>query len=356
MADSAYIHIPFCKSKCKYCSFVSFAGLENKSSYIHALVKDISFNYRGENLKTLYFGGGTPSLINIEELGRIIKMFNLNTDCEVTLEMNPDDADEKYLSALLELGVNRLSMGSQTFDDKVLKLIGRRHNSEDTIRAVSIAKRVGFKNISLDLIYGLPCSNITKDLDIILELGIQHVSTYGLKIEEGSYFYKHKPENLPDEDMQADIYLEINEKLSSVGYKRYEVSNFAIAGFESRHNLNYWNNEEYYGFGAAAHGYINGTRYSKYKTLKQYIDNPELFEYEHVLSNKEKLEEEIFLGFRKEVGIDVQKIKEKYSIDFDNEYKSVLEKFSQYIIKTPKGYKFTLEGVLLSNCILSEFI
>ena len=168
MPKSAYIHIPFCKSKCKYCSFVSFVGM--KDNYFDALLADIWVNYKGEVLSTLYFGGGTPSLINPQTIAQIVSQFNLSNNCEVTFEMNPDDAKLDYLLALRDMGINRLSMGSQTFNNEVLKLIGRRHKAEDTIKAVETAKKAGFENISLDLIYGLPGVNIKEDLEIITSL------------------------------------------------------------------------------------------------------------------------------------------------------------------------------------------
>lgn len=357
MTDSVYIHIPFCKSKCKYCSFVSFVNEEKIQSYVEALLKEIDKYYRGESLKTLYFGGGTPSLLLAKELKKIIDKFQINHNCEVTLEMNPDDANEDYLKSLNSIGINRLSIGAQTFDNEVLKFIGRRHNFEQTIKTVQLAKDVGFKNISLDLIYGLPNANIESDLEKILQLNVQHISTYGLKIEEGSYFYKHYPENLPDEDMQADMYIKINEILNNAGFERYEISNFAQKGYESKHNLNYWNNEEYYGFGVAAHGYVDSIRYSNPNTLEKYLSAPFKHECEHIVTQQEKLEEEIFLGFRKSTGINTEKINKNFDLDFDQKYKKILNKYvPNYIAKTDKGYKLTLQGVLLSNNILAEFL
>lgn len=356
MPKSAYIHIPFCKSKCKYCSFVSYTGIE-PNNYFEFLLADINANYQGESLNTLYFGGGTPSLIEISQIEKVVSKFNFAKDCEITFEMNPDDAKFDYLKDLRSLGINRISMGSQTFNDEILKLIGRRHTSSDTIKAVDTAHKAGFENISLDLIYGLLEVNIKNDLNIISTLDLQHISTYGLKIEEGSYFYKHLPQNLPDDDMQADMYLVINEYLEQKGYYRYEISNFAKKGYESRHNLNYWNNAEYYGFGAAAHGYVNGIRYSKPEKLKEYSENPTSFASQHPVTKNEKLEEEIFLGFRKSEGINVDKINTEFEIDFDKEYKSILDKYlPHYIEKTSNGYKLTLDGVLLSNNILADFI
>lgn len=360
MATSVYIHIPFCKQKCKYCSFVSFASTEKILGYIFSLLKEIDTNYNGEELKTLYFGGGTPSLIETSYLKKIINKFNLASNCEITLEMNPDDAKFDYLKSLREVGINRLSIGSQTFDDNILKLIGRRHNSVQTLEAVQLAKIAGFDNISLDLIYGLPTQTIDSlknDLEIITNLEVQHISTYGLKIEENSFWGKFPPECIPDDDIQADMYLEVNKYLENKRFKRYEISNFALSGYESRHNLNYWNNAEYYGFGVAAHGYIDGIRYSNYCTLEEYMNNPAQHEHGHIQTEIEKLEEEIFLGFRREFGIETSVINDKFGINFEEKYKKVLSKYlPQYIAKTQNGYKLTLEGVLLSNNILADFL
>lgn len=373
MTKSAYIHIPFCKSKCKYCSFISYTKPDMITGYIYALLKDISDNYRGEELKTLYFGGGTPSLVPAELLGKVISKFKFQNEYELTVEVNPDDCTPEYLQALIKQGVNRLSIGSQTFDDNILKLIGRRHNSSDIIRTVEFAKNAGFENISVDLIYGLPTQTLEglrQDLDKFLSLEIQHISTYGLKIEADSYWgkYYNKADNRlvvpnsdriylpPDDDTQADMYEGVNEILERNGFYRYEVSNFAKKGYESKHNLNYWNNNEYYGFGAAAHGYVDGVRFYNYSELEKYMAAPSTHEYGKTLTEDEKLEEEIFLGFRKREGVNVNKIKEKFGIDFENKYKAILEKYSDFIEKTPAGYALNLKGVLVSNMILADFI
>ncbi len=359
MPKSAYIHIPFCKSKCNYCSFVSFNKPELITGYMYSLMKEITENYSGEILNTLYFGGGTPSLIPVDLISKVVKKFNITTDTEVTFEFNPDDCSQEYLSNLLNIGINRLSIGSQTFDDNILKIIGRRHNSEQIYNTVNAAKYAGFKNISVDLIYGLPSqtlSGLKDDIYKFLSLDIQHISTYGLKIEEGTAFYNNTPQNLPDGDVQADMYETINEELEKNGYLRYEISNFAKSGFESRHNLNYWNNEEYYGFGVAAHGYVDEVRYSNYLTIEDYLQNPSVHAQGKFLTEKEKLEEEIFLGFRKTEGINIDKINKKYNIDFDRNYGNIIRKYPEYILKTNFGYALNLKGSLLSNEILSEFI
>lgn len=359
MPRACYIHIPFCKAKCKYCSFISFNKLDLVTGYIYSLLKEINENYNGEQLNTLYFGGGTPSLIPVDLLSKVVKKFALDDGAEVTIEVNPDDCSLDYLSDLKNIGFNRLSIGSQTFNDKLLELIGRRHNSQQIFETVKNAKEVGFQNISLDLIYGLPSQTvdcIKEDLGKFLELGIQHISTYGLKIEGGSYWGEHNPDNIPDDDIQADMYELINYLLTGAGFKRYEVSNFAKEGFESKHNLTYWNNDEYYGFGVSAHGYVNGVRYSNYCILEQYMNNPSKHEYGRILTDKEKLDEEIFLGFRKTEGVNIKKIKHKFDVNFESKYKKILDKYSDYIIKTEQGFAFNLKGTMLSNEILPEFL
>ena len=197
-----------------------------------------------------------------------------------------------------------------------------------------------------------------KDLKKAVELDIAHISLYGLKIDDGCYFSKHMPKNLPDEDMQADMYLKAVEILAKNGFEHYEISNFSKKGYNSRHNLNYWKNSSYYGFGAGAHGYVDGIRYNNFTTLEEYIKNPTKHQYSHKLSKQEILEEEIFLGFRKSDGVDVEKINSKFKIDFDEKYRKILEKYlkSGHLAKSENGYKLTLNGVLVSNTILSEFI
>ena len=354
MPKSAYIHIPFCKSKCKYCSFISFPNLELKKDYLDALKREIKNNYKGELLNTLYFGGGTPSLLSVEEFRELINLFNTNVCTEITAELNPETLTQEYFKGLKNAGVNRISLGCQTFDDEILKLIGRRHDSKQVESAVSMAKDAGFENISLDFIYGLPNQTLDgfeKDLKHAIALGVQHISLYGLKIDDGCYFASHYPKNLPDDDIQADMYLKAIEILKD--FEHYEVSNF---GKPSRHNLNYWNCENYYGFGAAAHGYLDDIRFSNAKTIEKYIQNPLFHCEEKRLTAQEKLEEEIFLGFRKMKGVDIQSINQKYDIDFEQKYSNILKRYSQFFIKTDKGYSLNIHGIMISNVILSEFL
>lgn len=366
MPNSVYIHIPFCKSKCHYCSFISYPKLELKKDYLKILEKEINSIYNNEPLNTLYFGGGTPSLLEPEEFNNLIKHFNISPNTEITTELNPDGINSDglnfdYLRSLYDFGINRISIGAQSFDDKILKQINRRHNSQQIISAVKNAQNAGFANISLDFIYGLPNQSeqmFLQDLKKAVQLGIKHISLYGLSIESESYFYNNRPENIADDDTQANMYLNAIELLKSMNFRHYEISNFSLEGYESGHNLNYWNNKEYYGFGVAAHGYINGVRYGNKISIEDYIKNPLEREQERIETYTDKLEEEIFLGFRKMDGIDTANISSKFGINFEKKYSKILEKYEKLhlIEKTSKGYKLTPNGALVSNTILADFL
>ena len=385
MVKNAYIHIPFCKGKCNYCAFVSFCDFDLKDKYISALISQIKSEYKGETLETLYFGGGTPSLLPIDDFEKIISLFKFENNAEITVEVNPDSVDESYLLRLKSLGINRISIGSQTFDDEILKIIGRIHNSNQIKTAVKLAKEAGFKNISLDLIYGLPTQDLNgfeRDLHEVIDLDAQHVSLYGLKIEEGCHFFNNPPQALSsDLDLQADMYLKAVEMLTNTGFEHYEISNFSKKSYNSKHNLNYWNNSTYYGFGCSASGYIDavgqvcptldhnhgsrsgiparqgkGVRYTNQNDLNKYIQNPLSKISEQELSKEEILEEAIFLGFRKIAGINVNDINQKFGIDFKNKYGRILCKYQEFFVKTDNGYALNLSGLLISNEILAEFI
>ena len=366
MVESVYIHIPFCRSKCHYCSFVSYVKENLKADYLKALEKEILSVYKNEPLKTLYFGGGTPSLLSVEEFNHLINLFNINPDTEITAELNPEGysksgLDIEYLEGLKNAGINRISIGAQSFNDEILKSINRRHNSAQIVQAVENANLAGITNISLDFIYGLPDQTLEmymSDLRQAVSLNIKHISLYGLSIEENCYFYYNNPQNIADEDLQADMYLHSVEFLVKSGFDHYEFSNFAKAGYESKHNLNYWDNNEYYACGTASHGYLNNERFSHANSVEEYISNPLNYVKEYDEDFKSKMEEEIFLGFRKMCGIDVEKINQKYNIDFERKYKVILGKYiaSGFMKKTSTGYALTPNGVLVSNTILSEFI
>lgn len=360
MTKNAYIHIPFCKGKCKYCSFVSYDKIESKEIYLIALQREIRNFYKGEELKTLYIGGGTPSLLSVEDFETIISLFKFENNPEITVEVNPESIDLLFFQGIKDLGVNRISIGAQTFNDNILKSIGRKHYGQQTRAAVFSAKAVNIENISLDLIYGLPGQTLIdfeNDLQKAVDLDVQHISLYGLKIDENCLFYKHPPmADVPDIDKQADMYLKAVEFLQANDFIHYEVSNFTKKGFHSRHNMNYWENNSYYGFGCSASGYVNGIRYTNQTNLDDYIDHPLKKISEHKLIKQEVLEEAIFLGLRKISGISTHEINERFDIDFDKKYAQILEKYKKYFIKTKYGWALNLEGLMISNEILSEFI
>ncbi len=361
MVKSAYIHIPFCRSKCHYCSFVSFPILERKGQYLNSLKTQILNEYKGEILDTVYLGGGTPSLLTASQINEIFGTLNIADNAEVTLEVNPETVDKEYFDNLKNTRVNRLSIGSQTFDDKILKKIGRRHKSADVFRVVEESRDAGFNNISLDFIYGLPeqsLESFVSDLKTAAELGVEHISLYGLKIEEGCFFARQYPKNLADDELQADMYSNAIECLTQNGFEHYEISNFSRNGKSSRHNINYWRNQEYYGFGLAAHGYVDGIRYSNKTNFEDYCFNPLEKDFSQNLSPQEMLEEEIFLGLRLVEGLNAHKINEKFNIDFENKYKNILNKYLQtgHILNKNGAYMFSKKGFLVSNYILAEFL
>lgn len=352
-----YIHIPFCLKKCNYCAFVSFCDDSQKiEKYFDALQKELKYK-NVENLKTLYIGGGTPSCVPIEFYQKL--KFDFVPDYEFTFEVNPKTVDADYLQKLHSLGVNRLSIGIQSFDDDILAQIGRIHNSKAAKECIKMAQKAGFDNISIDLIYGLPNQTATAWQDTLktaLSLDVQHISTYGLKIEEGTPFGENPPENLPDEDLCADMYLECVKTLSEAGFEHYEISNFALRDFESKHNSNYWKNSSYVACGIAAHGYENGVRYENVTDFETYVENPLKPSKTMVLTPEDILSEAVFLGFRLKEGIDLEEFRVRYGVDFEKKYARQLEKYKDFFICKAGKISLTTEGFMLSNVILSEFV
>lgn len=359
MIEYSYVHIPFCKKKCKYCAFTSFINLNFIEKYVEALLFEIENIYEGTPQKTLYLGGGTPSLLKIEQLEKIVGKFNFQKNPEITIELNPESVDKNYLKGLKDIGFNRLSFGVQTFDDEILKEIGREHNKKSAIEKIEMSKALGFKNISIDLIYGLPNQDIDNWIEALKtakSLDIEHISTYGLKIEDGTYYKKFPPKNLPDDDIQRKMYEALIKELDN--FEHYEFSNFAKKGYRSKHNLNYWNLTPYNGFGVSASGFDGKRRYKNTDNLKEYLKNPLMSKEIIELKESELLEEAVFLGFRKQEGINIAKIEERFRIDFNAKYKTVLEKYLKtgHIVKTKNGYRLSLDGILVSNYILCDFL
>jgi len=356
MVESIYIHIPFCRRKCGYCSFTSFEELNLKNIYLGALHEEIHESKPFKNIKTIYMGGGTPSLLSNADIEGILKLTGLAD--EITIEINPENITKDYLRGLKDVGINRLSIGVQSFNDDILRKIGRKHTAQDVFNVYNCARFVGFDNISLDLIYGLPAQNKeiwANTLNEAYSLDCEHVSLYGLKIDKGCNFYENRPKFLPNESVQADMYLMAVEKLDK--YEHYEISNWAKTGYYSQHNLNYWKRGEYYGFGAAACGFLNQKRYYNTKKIEDYIKNPLGSKTFEELELEDMLFEEIFLGFRLNDGINVQKINKNFNIDFEKKFSNPLQKFisSGHILTVKNGYKLSIEGILLSNEILCEF-
>ena len=361
MIKHAYIHIPFCIRKCNYCSFVSGYDIKNKDKYIIALSKEIEHRYKGEILDTLYLGGGTPSLLYPEDIERIINLFNINNKTEITIETNPETVTFEKFQGYKKLKINRISLGVQTFDNNLLKIINRPHNEQVIYNAVDIIKKSGFDNISIDLIYGLPNQSLNmfkQDIEKAVKLPIKHISSYGLKIESGSFFGKYPPLDIPNDEIQSSMYIYLSNFLKIKNFFHYEISNFAQKGYESNHNIAYWTNKQYYGFGLNASGYEDSKRYKNQSNFESYIKNPLKKQEEIFLSTNEILEEEIFLALRLKQGIKISEINKKFDIDFEKKYKNILLKYVELNLLNIKNDNCSLteKGMLLSNEIMADFI
>ena len=310
-----YIHIPFCKTRCTYCDFFSTTLLSRRDDYVRALCQEA--DQRLANIaapvQTVYFGGGTPSLLSAAHIQRIISRLPIAADTEeITLEANPGDLTATYLRDLRRIGINRLSIGIQSFDDEVLRFIGRRHTAAEAVQAVRTAQNEGFDNISIDLIYGIPSHNsdpllsLQQQIDTALSLDIQHISTYCLTYEEGTpitRLIENGTIEEVDEDTENAMYDLISSRLTAAGFEHYEVSNFALPGHRSRHNGNYWNRTPYIGLGAGAHSYDgNSIRSWHPDNLDQYINNP-VFLHQERLTPTDLYNERIMLGLRTAEGI-----------------------------------------------------
>ena len=308
-----YIHIPFCKKRCLYCDFFSTTLLERREEYVEAVLKEIAMrrDEASEPIQTVYIGGGTPSTLPSEAVIAIDQLMHSYCIAEYTMEMNPGDATREYLQTLRQTGINRLSIGIQSFQDELLQLIGRRHNAQQAIDAVRMAQEVGFDNISVDLMYALPTQTMTQweaDIETALRLGVQHISSYGLMYEEGTALTKmveNSELEAIDEDTENAMYDRLCERLKQAGFVHYEVSNFALPGFEAKHNSNYWNGTPYIGVGAGAHSYIGKVRSWNPDDLEAYIQgikDGSLKRESETLSDEDLYNEQIMLGLRTSKG------------------------------------------------------
>lgn len=317
MGKAIYIHIPFCKTICSYCDFCKvFYNKKFVDTYLEQLDKEIKSNYREELIKTIYIGGGTPSCLDYSELVKlfdIISVFNKSIDVEFTIECNVETLTEEKIKLFVENGVNRVSIGVQSLLVKNIKFLERHHKKEQVIEVIKWLKKYGIDNINLDLIYALPSQtmdDLKNDLDTYLVLGITHISTYSLMIEPNTKLYIKNIASI-DEDLDSKMYTFICDYLKKHGFNHYEISNFCLPGYESKHNLTYWNNEEYYGFGVGASGYISSIRYDNTRSLTVYLKGDNNRE-EVVINKNMKIENELILGFRKIEGISKKEFKKKY--------------------------------------------
>lgn len=322
MISSVYIHIPFCEKICAYCDFCKmFYNEKIVDMYLEKLEKEIDSLYKGELLETIYIGGGTPSSLNIKQLERLFKIiskFNLNKCYEFTIECNFSNTTEEKLKLFKDNGINRLSFGLETTNNKQLDFLEREENSDRTRKIINLAKSIGFNNINVDLMYALPgetIDDLNKDLEFIKSLDIEHVSCYSLIIEEHTKLGIKNIENI-DSELDYQMYLEICNFMKKNGFNHYEISNYSKEGYESRHNLVYWNNYEYYGFGLGASAYIGDRRISNTRSINNYLKGSYLLE-EEILEKEDKVYYEIMLNLRKRCGIDLEKLYSLYKVKLD---------------------------------------
>lgn len=381
-----YIHIPFCRQKCFYCDFPSFAGREKKiDKYLQALEQEFALLrqrlYKKDNAgdteskfapRTIYIGGGTPTALNAPQMKKLLeivpKYVALGEAEEFTVEMNPGTVDREKLLLLQQAGVNRLSVGVQSFDDHCLQKIGRIHTAQEAVDTIELAHNLGFGNISLDLIYGLPQQDrefLTKSVEMALILPVKHISIYGLQLEEGTAFQRMADMgklHLPTDELVEAMHDYIVEKLPEAGYQRYEISNYALPGYESKHNLSYWQDVDYLGLGSGAHSYWQGTRYENPSSIDDYISALEAGRLpatlEEQVDRQAHMEEYCFLGLRTTAGIDKNLFQQKFGVDLFTVYGRTIEKLvAQDLLQhTARGIALTTLGMKYGNQVFGEFL
>ena len=310
-----YVHIPFCKKRCLYCDFFSTTLLERRKAYVDALLREIAARKEEAGaIHTIYLGGGTPSTLDAEDIQRILRAIGTEQATEITMELNPGDATETYLKQIRAAGINRLSIGIQSFQDELLTLIGRRHTAAQALTAVSMAQQAGFDNLSIDLMYALPTQTMEQwkaDIETALRLNVQHISSYGLMYEEGTALTRQMESGqlqAIDEDTENAMYDYLCERLQEAGFVHYEVSNFALPGYEAQHNSNYWNGTPYVGIGAGAHSYIGVERSWNPDDLETYIRG-DFQRTSEILTERDCYNERIMLGLRTAKGVAKQDIR-----------------------------------------------
>lgn len=356
---SIYIHIPFCNSICTYCDFCKiFYNKKYINDYLNNLEQEIKVRYKSEIVNTIFIGGGTPSSLDDEELIRlmnIIEIFKLNDNYEFTVECNIESITENKLKIMKKYGVNRISIGVESFDNSIIKLLGRNHTKKDVYNKMGIVKRY-FSNINIDLIYAAYDDiNILKsDIDCFLKLDIPHISTYSLIIEDNTMLKINGMKNI-DEDIDYEMYKYIEDALEKNDYIHYEISNYAKNGYQSKHNLVYWNNEEYYGFGLSSTSYINNKRITNTKNLRKYL-NGEYLDTSVYEDKDIRMENEIMLGLRKFDGIDLDRFKEKFNVSLEDIYNIDNLISEGYLVKEDNYIKINKKYMYISNEIIVRIL
>ncbi|WP_341299821.1 radical SAM family heme chaperone HemW [Lysinibacillus sp. FSL H8-0500] len=378
MARGVYIHIPFCHQICNYCDFNKFYFKHQPvDEYIEALGQEMAlatakYPEHFRHIDTIFLGGGTPTALSPKQLDKLLTLIQtyipMKSVTEFTSEANPDELSADKLQVLLDGGVNRLSMGVQSFDQELLQKIGRTHSNEHVYETIALAKKIGFQNISIDLMYGLPGQTMAQWKDSLekgLALDLPHFSAYSLIVEPKTIFYNQYAKgklHLPTEDLEADMYDVLMQQMELHGLQQYEISNFAKSGFESGHNKIYWDNDEYAGFGAGAHGYLAGVRYSNHGPLKKYMDAVLTGELpivqQHTVTQTEKREEQMFLGLRKTEGVVHKIYEEKFQAPMTVHYPTVIENLvaKGLLEHDHKGIRLTRKGRFVGNEVFQQFL
>lgn len=374
--EAVYIHIPFCTNKCFYCDFNSYVLKDQPvMDYLRALDKEMELTVQANppgRIKSIFVGGGTPTVLKPDEMEYFLQSVKRHfpewsDDIEFSMEANPGTTDLEKLSVMREGGVNRISFGVQAFQNSLLTGIGRIHDTDDVYRSLENARRAGFDNMSIDLMFGLPnqtLAMLAESVDKALELGLPHYSIYSLKVEENTLFHTMYQRNqlpLPDEEDELNMYLLLMERMQAAGYKQYEISNFAKPGFESRHNMTYWRNEDYYGLGAGAHGYIGRQRHVNIKGVNPYNEAanqglPRLESFE--VSREEAMEDFLMVGLRVLDGVSRSRFRQQFGISMEEVFAGPLNKMvgAGLLDSTDDGYKLSSKGILFGNDVFAEFI
>lgn len=370
-----YVHIPFCKKKCKYCDFISFSCFgEKENEYVNSLIKEIENKKCSNVVSTIYIGGGTPSIIDskniIKILDAIYSNFNVLDDAEITIEVNPGTVTKEKLEDYKNAGINRLSIGLQSAENRILSLIGRIHTYEEFLKTYNLAREIGFKNINVDLMLAIPTqteNELLNSVETVINLNPEHISLYSLILEEGTELEKlvSKNElNLLDEKIERKMYWDTKKLLEKNGYIHYEISNFSKKGFESKHNVDCWNQEEYLGIGLAAHSYYNNKRFSNTDDLEEYIENIKNNDFEknielHEVQDKpNKMKEFMMIGLRKIEGVKISEFEKRFRINPLFYFRFEISRLTdEDLIEVDlDNIKLTKKGLDLANQVFEEFI